>query len=125
MDEAEIVRRLRALLEMAPDKRPISITQLEKIAGVADKTVYDICKIGRMQRKTKSRLEKALLLVENDQLVMKRDSDKRINVSIRDPQPKMVIMQRVEFTSTGPKVRSVAANPLSFPDVVAAKKLTF
>ena len=55
MKEAEIVRRLRALLALPAKQRPISIDRLEHAAGVADNEVYEVARVGRMQKKTRRR----------------------------------------------------------------------
>lgn len=122
MKDEEIVRRLRALIALPPKQRPISIDRLEKVAGVSDNEVYEVARVGRMQKKTSTRLGRALTLVEGDQLVIKRGQSNSFppvpaKVTIRPPQPKQVNVQRVEFTSRGPVVRFVATNPRAFPDL--------
>ena len=121
MTAAEIVRRLRALVAMEPKKRPVTIDRLERVAGVSDNTVYDICRNGTMQEKTRARMERALTLVENDQLVVKPRSGTaalfrtKSSESVRAPQPPQVNVKRVVFTENGPKIQIRPVNPLSFP----------
>ena len=92
MKDQEIVRRLRALIKMAPKDRPISIDRLELVAGVSDNEVYEVARVGRMQEKTRVRLGRALTLVENDQVVVKRGNGNSFpptppKVTVRAPQP--------------------------------------
>jgi hypothetical protein len=122
MTKDEIVRRLKALIAIAPKLRPISVDKLEHVAGIADNEVHKIAKRGTMQEKTRVRLERALLLVENDQLVFKRGVGTTFpptpaKMTIRDPKPPQVNVQRVEFTENGPRIRFVATNPRAFPDL--------
>ena len=122
MTAAEILRRLRALIAMEPKKRPVTIDRLERVAGVSDNTVYDICRNGTMQEKTRARMERALTLVENDQLVVKPRSGTaalfrtKSSESVRAPQPPQVNVQRVTFTERGPRVVTTAVNPRTFPE---------
>ena len=116
------MRRLRALIALAPKDRPISINKLELIAGVSDNEVYEVARVGRMQEKTRVRLSRALTLVENDQVVVKRGNGNSFphtppKVTVRAPQPQQRNVQRVTFTSQGPKVEFVATNPRTFPDL--------
>ena len=127
MNDEEIVRRLRALIALPPKQRPISVERLEKVAGVADNEVYEVARVGRMQKKTRARLSRALTLVENDQLVIKRGQSNSFppvpaSVTIRAPQPKQLNVQRVEFTAQGPKVRFVATNPRAFTELTYPPK---
>lgn len=121
LDDTEIVRRLKALLALPRGKRPITVDRLEEIAGVAQNTVYEVAKTGRMQKKTRVRLTRALELVENDQLVIKKRPNLPTLISLRDPKPPQVVVQRVEFTAKGPKVRLLAINPLAFPELDQTK----
>lgn len=129
MNAEEIVRRLRALLAIPVGKRPITIHRLEQISGVADNEIYYIVKNGRMQEKTRIRLERALTLVENDQLVIQKHPNRRTEISVRAPQPPQLMVRRVQFTEQGLKVRHVAVNPNAFPELdplqAHPKTLTF
>src|SRR5258708_11138879 len=122
MKDTEIVRRLRALIALPPKDRPISINKLELVAGVSDNEVYEVARVGRMQEKTRLRLSRALTLVENDQVVVKRGKGHSFphtppTVTVRAPQPQQRNVQRVTFTSQGPKVEFVAKNPRAFADL--------
>lgn len=122
MKDSEIVRRLRALIKMAPKDRPISIDKLELVAGVSDNEVYEVARVGRMQEKTRVRLGRALTLVENDQVVVKRGNGNSFpptppKVTVRAAQPPQVNVQRVTFGVAGPRVEFVATNPRAFPDL--------
>lgn len=98
MEIEEIVKRLRHLVDLPPDKRPISVHKLGRVAGVQDHVIYKIHKNGTMQPKTKVRMEKALTWLEN---------------GMDEQQPKQVIVRRVTFTSKGPRISMVTRNPLA------------
>lgn len=122
MKASEIVRRARALLALAPDERPVSVQRLEKIAGVADDTLYDVARTGSMQAKTRVRLARAFTLVENDQIRIRQGNRKSIYpaervdvVTLVSPRRPMETIMRLAFTKDGPKVRFEAVNPLAFP----------
>lgn len=107
---------------MAPKDRPISINKLELVAGVSDNEVYEVARVGRMQEKTRVRLGRALSLVENDQVVVKRGNGNSFpptppKVTVRAAQPPQVNVQRVTFGMGGPRVEFVATNPRAFPDL--------
>jgi hypothetical protein len=89
---------------------------------VADNEVYEVARVGRMQKKTRLRLGRALTLVENDQLVFKRGvgntfPPKPPKVTLRPAKPPQVNVSQVIFTRGGPRVRMVATNPRAFPDL--------
>lgn len=120
MSVEEIVRRLRALLALPARQRPISVDKLEKVAGIANNEVYPIAKNGKMQEKTRARLEYALKLVENDQLVIKNSHGAALfrkpgTIAVRAPQPPQVTVRRITFTEHGPRVRFEVVNPRAFP----------
>ena len=111
----EILRRICALVAMPPSARPISIERLADIAGVSKRTIYDISFGEKIRKHTAVRLEKALVLLENDQIRFKIYRNKPSVVSIVDPHPPQVTIQRVTFQNGRPKVSFQAINPLAFP----------
>ena len=122
MKADEVLRRIRAVIALPADERPISIDRLEQVAGVGDNEVYKVARAGTMQARTRMRLAKALTLVENDQLVIMPGNRKSIYpeerrdwILTRPPRPPMQTHARLAFTSGGPKVVFEAVNPRAFP----------
>ena len=115
MEQDEIVRRLRVIISTPPKERVISVDRLESVAGVADRVIYDIAKSGKMAKKSEIRLSRALTLVENDQIHVKKVYTKPSIVTIRPPKPPQIIIQRVTFVNGRPKVTFQAVNPRAFP----------
>lgn len=122
MTPDEIRRRLRALIALPKDERPISIDRLEQVAGVSENAVYTVARGEAMQERTRVRLAKALLLVENDQVVIRRGNrtsiepdERRDRILTRAPRPPMQTHTRLAFTPAGPKVVFEAVNPRAFP----------
>jgi hypothetical protein len=123
----EIVRRIRRLLALSSKDRPISVDRLEDVACIGDNEVYKIARSGRMTEATRIRLERALTLVENDQLIVKRGIGNTFpptpaSYAVRPPKPPQMNVQRVEFTARGPRIRTVATNPRAFPDLTSPAK---
>lgn len=116
MQEDEIVRRLRAILALPWDQRPFSVDRLEKVAGVADKVIDRVARVGRMQMKTRARLSRALRLFENNQVVVQKRHFQPTIVTIVAPRPPQQNVRCITFTKSGPKVTLVPRNPLTFPD---------
>lgn len=115
LTEAEVIRRLRALLAMPPAERPISIDMLERAAGISASEIYPIAKRGSMMAGTLRKLGRALLLLENDQLVIHRHPNLKAEITVRAPQPPLRMVRVVEVTAKGPRLRLVAQNPNAFP----------
>jgi len=132
MDKEEVMRRLKALLDMPVEDRPITVYRLEWLAGLSKCAIYQIVKTGVLGKKTISRLEKAFLIVENDQIVVKKRqfvSGSRPGGSIKAEveisevkKPPMVMVRRVHFTKSGIKTELVPTNPLSFPELTPWNK---
>lgn len=120
MTDHEILRRLRVLLSMHPDERPISVDRLEKLVGVDD-CVYDAMRRKGFHAQTRIRLARALTLVENDQVVAKRAGIKPFEITIRPPQPPVRIVPVIEFSGAPPKIRFLAQNPNAFPEPLVKK----
>jgi len=115
----ELVRRVRALLAMPPQKRPISLYYLEMLAGLSGGAAREIAKTGRMREESRIRLERAFTWIENNQVTIKKRpggpmGSRPAEVTIGPPKPPQVTVSVVRFTATGPKIRSVAFNPLAF-----------
>lgn len=116
MTDHEILRRLRVLLAMHPDERPISIDRLEKLVGVED-CVYDAVRGKKsFHVQTRIRIARALTLVENDQVVAKKKHLGPYEFTIRPPQPPVKIVPVIQFTGAPPKIRFLAQNPNALPD---------
>ncbi len=115
LTEAEIIRRLRALLAIRPGERPITIDQLEKVAGLSESELYTIARRGTMSAGTLRKLGRALILLENDQLVIKKRPNRPTEITVRAPQPPQRLVRVLEVTSKGVKIRTVAQNPNAFP----------
>ena len=115
MNEVEIVRRVRALVATPPDRRPISVDRVEQLAGLGNGVLYEIGKRGTMSAATRSRLARALVWVENDQVHVKRRANKPSLIRILDPKPPQEVLSSVQMTTKGPRVRFLAVNPRAFP----------
>jgi hypothetical protein len=132
MDKEEILRRLRALLEMPVEDRPITIYRLERLAGLAKCSIYQIAKSGALGKRGCIRLKKALLILENNQLVVKKrqfiagskpGGSEKAEVSISDvKKPPFIMVKRVHFTANGPRIEFIPTNPNSFPDLTPKNK---
>lgn len=115
MTDHEILRRLRVLLAMHPDDRPISINRLEQLVGVED-CVYDAVRKKSFHAQTRIRLARALTLVENDQVVVNKKLHATPKFTIRPPRPPVKIVPVIHFTGAPPKIRFLAQNPNALPD---------
>lgn len=120
MTEDEVIRRLRALIAMPAEYRPITLYRLERLAGIAINSVYKIAREGTIGKKNTARLGKAFELVENDQVVVKKNpkatgGSEAATVSIGPVKPPMVIIHRVRFTASGAKIEMIPVNPRAFP----------
>src|SRR2546430_14120828 len=102
---------------MAPKDRPISVNKLELVAGVSDNEVYEVARVGRMQEKTRLRLGRALTLIENDQVLVKRGNGNSFPptppkaTALAKAQPPQVNSQRGAFTAAGARGEFVAPKP--------------
>lgn len=125
MTDAEIMRRLKALIATPRDKRPIAIHCLEVLAGLGEKRLYSLARGNfKMHKRTREALARAFTLVENDQVVVTRAHrgggwDRRPGepdvLTIVEPKPPCVAVPRVRLTATGPRLEYVAQNPRAFP----------
>lgn len=123
MKAAEVLRRLRALIALAPGERPISIDRLEQVADVGENEVYKLARgVAKMSERTRIKLARALTLVENDQLVVRpgnrksiEPEERRDRILTRPARPPMQTHARLAFTPGGPKVVFEAVNPRAFP----------
>jgi len=123
MTSDEILMRLRVLVEMPHDKRPISIAALERLAKVAPKYIYVMVHHHeRINGSVRRRLSRALTLVENGQVQIEpqmRNGGKNKNnftkqeIRVLDsPNPPQCIARRITFGNDGkPKVVSFVFNP--------------
>lgn len=116
MEDAEIVRRLRVLVALNPEDRPISIGRLEQIAGMAKGEVYEVAKRGTAQPNTFRRLSRALEFVENDQIQVQRRQNKQSIITIGDPKPAQEAVMSVKLENGVPRVRTGFHNPRALPD---------
>lgn len=123
MTSDEIMRRLTVLVDMAPEKRPITIYRLEQLAKIEPKYIYKIVKHHkRINAVVCKRLGRVLELVENGQVIVepqpKVDGKRKQQfgeqpVRIVDKKnPPQCIGRRVTFDNHGkPKVVSFVYNP--------------
>lgn len=123
MTSEEIFRRLRVLVDMDPDKRPIPLARLERLAKLWPRYIYKIVHHHeRINESVRKRLSRALTLVENGQVVV--DPQPRRDGKIKNlfaeqpirildkPNPPQCIARRITFGDDGkPKVVSVVYNP--------------
>ena len=129
MTREEAMRRLKALLDMSQEDRPISIRRLEKLAGFNSCDLYKISRQAQLSDKAHARLSIAFTLLENDQISIKHralkgfKNGRRIpsEVTIGTPKPPLVMVKRVRFTPAGAKIEFVPTNPLAFPDLTPKK----
>jgi len=115
VNEEEIIRRVRALIATAPADRPMSVDRVEQLAGLANGVLYEIGKRGTMSAASRSRLARALVWVENDQVQVKRRANKPSLIRILDPKPPQEILSSVQMSAGGPRIRFLAVNPRAFP----------
>lgn len=115
MNEAEITRRLRALIATPRESRYIPIDRLGQLAGLGKGEVYEIARRGTMRESTRLRLAQALTWVENDQVMVKKRPQKPTLITIREPRPPTVVTTRIEMTKQGPRLLFVGQNPRTFP----------
>ncbi len=119
MTAEEIIRRLRALIAMPQKERPISLYYLDILAGLSRGKTYEIAKAEHVMREqTRIRLERALTWVENNQVtIVKRPGGpmggRPSDVKIGPPRPPQVTVSIVRFTKQGPRIQSLAFNPLA------------
>lgn len=116
----EIKRRLRALVAMPDDERPIKVFQLERLAGLASCGIYKILRDdSELQVRTISKLERALTLVEENRVEYKRVRNgarwQKSELLLSPANPPCVAVSRVRFGPNGPKIERVAVNPRAFP----------
>jgi hypothetical protein len=117
MPVEEIVRRLRAMLKTPAKLRPISIDKLGEVADVSDRLIYNVCEHGTMQKRTQIRFSRALKLLENGQIVVKKCVAEHLKIKIIDPKPPQKLVHRIKFTENGPKIQTIAVNPNAFTDI--------
>lgn len=131
MNKEEALRRIRALTALPPEDRPISIYRFEKLAGLSANVLYAIARTGDLGPKTLVRVSLAFERLENNQFQVgkrkaiagaKPGGSKKAETVIVPPNPPMVMVRRVHFTATGPKVQLVPTNPLAFPDLTPKKQ---
>lgn len=120
MTKSEIVRRLRALIALPVKARPISITVLEELAALHKRAIYEIVETRAMSERTRIRLERALVWIENDQVryTAKKNfvPNQERDVKIEEPKPPCLTVQIIRFTDKGPRIKQVAYNPNAFPE---------
>lgn len=128
MNTEEILRRLRCLIAIPKAERPISVSELERVAGVYGGSAWIAVRDSAMTEKTRLRFERALTLLENDQIKHKPPPPtprkhanlivkKKGELYIGPPKPQQVNVTHVSFKSGKPKLRFVALNPKAFPDM--------
>ena len=116
MTDGEVVRRLRVLVALPEEARPVSITRLEQVAGMAHGEVYEVARRGTAQPNTFRRLSRALEFVENDQIRVRRRANKPSVITIADPKPPQETVMSVRLEADGLKVRTGFHNPRALPD---------
>lgn len=116
MTDEEVVRRLRVLVALPGEARPVSITRLEQIAGMAHGEVYEVAKRGTAQPNTFRRLSRALEFVENDQLVIRRRQGKPSIITISDPKPPQKAVMSIRIDGAGLRMQTGFENPRALPD---------
>lgn len=115
MNEKEVIRRLRAIVALPRESRPIPLSRLEQLAGLSDGELYTIEKRGTLSERTRIRLAKALSWVENDQVVVKKTPNRPTVISIVEPKPPCEIEPHVHISTEGVRIRYRALNPRTFP----------
>lgn len=114
--KAEVIRRLRALVATAAADRLIPIERLAQVAGVHDETIYAIAKHWHIGSDVIwRRLARALVWVENDQLMIHKRPNKPTRVTIREPQPPQENVTRVVMVKGKPRLEFQPVNPRTFP----------
>lgn len=120
MTHDEVIRRLRALMDMPPEKRPIPMKQLEKLAGVSPMHTYQVLRGNmKLQAATKAKYEYALTMLENDRFEYKRVRNgsrwAKNELILKPAKPPCVAVSRIRITKAGPIIERVAVNPRAFP----------
>jgi hypothetical protein len=116
------MRRLKVLVDMPAEDRPISIYRLEKLAKLYPRYIYVMVNHHeRLCGKVARRLGRVLEAVENGQVVVEAQPkvDGKVKnmfgtqtvriVDKKNPPQKMA--RRIVFTAKGPKVVNVVFNP--------------
>ena len=126
MTPDELKRRCAALSASPTENRPVSILQLEKIAGLADHSIIKYSR-GQTERagKVYLRLDRAFRLLENGQIGPIRKSVGLYGVVFglieKPPSPPQAIISQVQMTKQGLRVAFTRTNPNAFtplPEVI-------
>lgn len=118
----EIVRRIRALMEIPERERPISIHTLHKLCGLdpMGRELWRVARNGDLGKGLQIRISRGLELLENNQfdiVLLGKNARQGIRVDILDtPRPPVKIENRVQISPDGVKMVRYAYNPLTFPD---------
>jgi hypothetical protein len=122
MTSDEILRRLRALRKHPKNRRPISLYMVAKLTGIDKSHLYALIpNRKRLTESTRIRLERAFLLIENNQVSVKKffhGSGKPYEYTIKgEAKPVQKMAKRVRMTPKGPVIEFVPVNPMALPEL--------
>lgn len=122
LSKEEILRRIRALMDLPERERPISIHALHKLCGIDPLTreLWRIARMGDFGKGMQIRISRGLKLLENNQfevVLLGKHANKGTRIEVLDtPRPPVKIENRLQISPDGVKMVRYAYNPLSFPD---------
>lgn len=126
IEEEEVYRRVRRLLELPPEQRPARVYTLNRLAGLDHRGLLRIKQGHQMRPERLRRLARVLELLEDDRLshieAIPSTPSKYKHIKIkRDAAPPCQAMMVLDLTGARPRMVPAFVNPNTLPELAITR----